>query len=78
MRISQPGVADVRRPASTLHTLNQVLVAASVLLVAVISFPRIQTESSVAFAPAYSSDRTSYSSADQYLLRARIALASHR
>lgn len=78
MTVLPVGVAVVRRPATIRHTLGQVLVAASVLLAAVISFPRIQTENSAAFAPVHSSDRTSRSFVGQDLLMARIVLASHR
>lgn len=77
MLIRPSGITPARRPAF-LTTANSALIGASLLFLMVAAAgyrEQIRTESNVAQIPADLSDRTSYSSSDQDLLKARIGFA---
>jgi hypothetical protein len=78
MLIRPPGGVPARRPASTWVAANFVLMAASLVFVGVAAASyhvQLRTERNVAQVSADLSDRTSYSSSDQDLLKARIGFA---
>lgn len=78
MLVRPSGVIPDRRPASTWVAANFVLMAASLLFVGVVAttyHAHFRTERNVAQVSTDLSDRTSYSSSDQDLLKARIGFA---
>lgn len=78
MLIGPSGVTPGRRPASTWVTANVMLMASSLFFFAVAAASyhgHSRTERNVAQVSTDLSDRTSYSSSDQDLLRARIGFA---
>ena len=77
MLIRPSGLTPARRPAF-LATASSALIGASLLFLMVAAAgyrEHTRTESNVAQIPADLSDRTSYSSSDQDLLKARIGFA---